>query len=209
LRQQNVLDVGCNIGLMLTELDASNRKYGFDLNLMVLKRAKELNPAAIVSRSSLFAGLPYQTACFDAVIMANVMPYHEVLDASLDQTEQKTRVFQEVYRILKPGGKLFLTTPNGAHFCYLNSRKIHLAELQRVLGRFRQIKIYGWNPLPPMVFFLPVNWQKRIPPQYHKYVFFPSPLLARVPGMMKLLRYLMLKKSLLKNAKAFYVECEK
>jgi len=102
LHGQTVLDVGCNIGLMLTELDVSNCKYGFDLNAAVLQRAQALNPTAVLLKSSLFAGFPFRTECFEAVIMANVMPYHEVLDTALDKAEQKTRVFQEVYRILKP-----------------------------------------------------------------------------------------------------------
>jgi SAM-dependent methyltransferase len=209
LRNQKVLDVGCNIGMMLAEIDPSNRKYGFDINAEVLKRAQKLNPAASFVQSSLFEVFPYHDASFDIVIMANVMPYHEVLSPSLEEEEQKTRVFQEVYRILKPGGKLLLTTPNGEHFCYRRSRKIQFTELQRVLAHFHAINIYGWNPLPSFVFFLPTRWQKRIPLPYHKYLCIPSPILARIPGMMGVLRYLMTKKCLRRTSKAFYVVCKK
>ena len=76
LRNQKVLDVGCNIGMMLTELDPSNCKYGFDLNAEVLKRAQVLNPIAYFVRSSLFDGFPYIYRKGDgATLVSNTADY--------------------------------------------------------------------------------------------------------------------------------------
>lgn len=209
LRNQRVLDVGCNAGLMLSELDGSNVQYGFDIDFEVLRIARTVNPQSHLLNASLFDSFPFQDQSFDIVIMANVMPYHEILDEKTNKEEQKAKVLNEVFRVLKPGGTLFLTTLNGKHFCYRHTRKIHLPELVDAFKCFEKVQIYGWNPLPSLVFFLPVFLKSRIPPKYHKYVFVPSPLLARIPYMMSILRYLMPKKGLLRQAKAFYVECEK
>ena len=209
LRNRCILDVGCNAGLVLSELDASNVKYGFDLNDALLPVAQSLNPGAVLAQSSCFEGFPYQDQSFDVVIMANVMPYHEIAHASLPPQAQKAHVLNEVYRVLRPGGKLLLTTPNGEHPCYAHTRRIQVTELQQDLRRFGRVHISGWNPLPCVMGFLPRSWQRRIPPRYHKYLFLPSPLLARLPGIMPLFQWLMRKKFLRNHAKAFYVECEK
>ena len=211
LHGQTVLDVGCSVGMILSEIDSSNRKYGFDIHYGILTKAQKLNPDAHFAACSALDYFPYQPDSFDVVIMSHVIPYYDyrVPFSLLPKHAQIANVFAEIHRILKPKGKLLLTTPNGEHFCYQQAEKIRFAELQHVLARFRQVRIYGWNPLPPFVFFLPHGWQQRIPPQYHRYLFLPSPVLARIPGIMNVLRYVMTKKGLLKTAKAFYVECEK
>lgn len=209
LRQQRVLDVGCNIGMMLNELDVSNIKHGFDIDRQVLRNAQTLNPTGRFVRCSLFAPWPYAEQSFDVVVMANVMPYHEVCTPLLEEAQQKTHAFGEAYRVLKTGGRLFLTTPNKEHLCYKTSRKSTIFELELALQHFQNIQIGGWNPLPSLVWFLPDPLTLRIPRQYHKYLLFPSPIAARMPGMMPILIYLMRKKSLRRKAKAFYVECQK
>ena len=155
LQTKRILDVGCSIGITLTELDSSNEKYGIDIDSEVLQKARRLNSDAHFLLGSFFDGFPYRDKSFDVVIMANVMPYHEICSLSLEKEVQKNTVFNEIYRVLKPGGKLFLTTPNGEYCCYLRTQKIHLAELQHDLTGFKHVEIYGWNPLPSFVFFLP------------------------------------------------------
>jgi SAM-dependent methyltransferase len=209
LRKRQILDVGCSIGMVLSKLDTSNIKCGFDMNCQALTLARDRNPTAYFLKSSLFEGFPYQDNSFDAVIMANVMPYHEIVSESLEKAVQKKTVFSEVYRVLKPGGTLFLTTPNGEHLCYRHTQRIHLSELQHDIESFRNVRIYGWNPFPSFIFFLPDTLKRCIPIRYQKYLFMPSSVLAKFPYMMDILQYLMTKKSLLKKAKAFYVECEK
>jgi len=209
LQGKRLLDIGCNIGFMLTELAPSNEKHGFDLELNLLQTAKSLNPSAILLAASMFEAFPYHEQSFDVVIMANVMPYFEISCKSLTKEQHKKHVFAEVQRVLKPGGKLFLTTPNGDNFCYRHTRKAHLADVQEALQDFSQVNIYGWNPLPSPIFLLPNSLTRRIPRKYYKYLFIPSPLLARIPYMMELLKSLMTKHSMTRRAKAFYVECVK
>ena len=210
LRHRTVLDVGCNIGLILDELHPSNSKHGFDMNWEVLHTSRKIHrQAPCVARASFFDGFPYRDNSFDAVIMANVMPYHEIEHPELEPDEQKRRVLSEVHRVLKPGGTLFLTTPNGAHLCYRQTNRIHLAALRQVLRDFELVTIQGWNPLPSAVFFLPPAIKIRIPRKYHKYLFLPSPALAKIPGILEFFGMFLNAQKLLPYARAFYVECKK
>lgn len=107
LTHTHILDVGCGRGITLSELDSSNTLYGFDLNMDALLTARSINPTASLLVCSLFARFPYQDESFDAVIMANVIPYYDFPCQHLDKDQQIAHVFTEVRRILRPGGKLF------------------------------------------------------------------------------------------------------
>jgi ubiquinone/menaquinone biosynthesis C-methylase UbiE len=197
LRNQRVLDIGCSIGMMLSELDESNEKYGFDINEQAIRRAQELNPDAQLFCHSMFDRFPYSDDMFDSIVVAHVWkPYND----------QDRIALGEIYRVLKPGGTLYLTMTNKNHVMERHSypKGIFYGELARALQIFKHVMIYGWNPLPSFVFFLPKRLTDKIPTPYWKFLFIPSPLLARIPYIMDLFRWLMTKQWLLKYSKALY-----
>jgi|GEM_PF-597054 len=101
-----ILDIGCGTGQMsrlLTE-QTSAKVIGVDLAYSGLQKAREIVDVAQVDLSH---SLPFPSNTFDAVWFTEVIE-HVVSPAD---------VLQEINRILRPGGFLFLTTPNSAfHF---------------------------------------------------------------------------------------------
>ncbi len=90
-----VLDVGCGSSRIV----GSRRLVGLDIVLAKLRYAKRYGNPLV--HGSIFA-LPFKDASFDAVICSEVIE-HVPADA---------RVFDELERVLKPGGRLILGTPD-------------------------------------------------------------------------------------------------
>jgi len=61
----NILDCGCGEGHLLKKLQG--RKYGIDLSVTAIKRAKEKNPDAKFLKSNII-DLPFEDNFFDIVI---------------------------------------------------------------------------------------------------------------------------------------------
>ena len=97
-----VLDVGCGTGTILKCIGKSKKihGYGLDVSESMIAVAKEKNPdyAFVAGDSAL---LPYADESMD-VIMA-CMAYHHFPE------QEKFR--QEAWRLLKPGGSLYICDP--------------------------------------------------------------------------------------------------
>jgi SAM-dependent methyltransferase len=92
-----ILDVGCNQGIFLGLLSEEMEKYGVDI----------VDPTNMVSsfqfrRCDITTGFPYPEASFDVVHAAEIIEH-------LMDTEAFLR---ECFRVLKPGGKVVVSTPN-------------------------------------------------------------------------------------------------
>lgn len=110
---QTVLDIGCGAGVDTLfaavqvgaegELNAARgAAYGVDLSREMLERARE-NASLAASRNVFFAlasahSLPYADASFDLVISNGVF----------NLVEDKPRALAEVYRVLRPGGRVHI-----------------------------------------------------------------------------------------------------
>ncbi len=90
-----LLDAGCGSRLFTTHL---NHLIGTDASLEMLRRAQRRVPSALVQADLLQA--PFGNGMFDGVLCLHVAHVMENLDGLL----------RELRRILKPGGKLFLTS---------------------------------------------------------------------------------------------------
>ncbi len=113
-----VLDIGCGYGtLSLTLREAA----GLDVAAMdilrervmsvVSKRASRPPPAR--GRLDLLMGnaergLPFRPATFDAVVATEV----------LEHLDEPARMLAEVHRVLRPGGRFYMTTPNAEALPY-------------------------------------------------------------------------------------------
>jgi len=104
-----LLDLGAGAGIVV----AMNFKglaaqvCGVDLDSRVVD-----NPFLDEGRVSDAGEIPYPDASFDVVISDNVMEH-------LDYPEE---VFREIFRVLRPGGKLLFKTPNRTHYMPLIAR---------------------------------------------------------------------------------------
>jgi len=202
LKNQKILDIGSNTGIIMSELDESNNIYGFDYNHDFIKECYKISPRSKVFQADMF-NIPLLNDSFNSVILAGM------LDVPKSFVE-KRKLLEEVHRILVPNGTVFIMTFSQQHWCYQrNKTRVNLKQLQQLLEPFFEYKIYGWNPIPPFLFFIPPSLVAWIPHSLWKYLDIPSPILAKVPGMYNYLKWLSNKKALLKISKSFYVEAVK
>lgn len=105
LSGKNVLDIGCSFGWLEKMAIEQGVKeiIGIEPNEKSFHNIKEINPKVkyVIGRAE---SLPFNNNSFDIVIML------EVLEHIPKGTEEIA--FIEIYRVLKPGGKLILSTPN-------------------------------------------------------------------------------------------------
>jgi ubiquinone/menaquinone biosynthesis C-methylase UbiE len=106
-----VLDLGCGTGTLTILLKKSYPNAsitGIDGDPDVLKIAREKSQAVNIQwDEGLAFSLPYPDAPFDRVVTSLVI-HHLV-------TEDKRRAFQEIYRVLKPGGELYVLDFGAPH----------------------------------------------------------------------------------------------
>lgn len=112
LQNKTILDVGCGYGLFLVEawkkgafprgIEPSQEGfYGETLEISrTITKAEGLHEDCVLD--ALAEKLPFEDASFDVVHSANV----------LEHVTDPRKTFDEMVRVLKPGGYLYLTVPN-------------------------------------------------------------------------------------------------
>lgn len=97
-----LLDIGCGSGNFLVELlrDGNWRAIGIDINPYAVQTATS---RGLDIRLGDLMDLEFPTSSFDAVTIWDV----------LEHVRNPKRTIEEIRRILKPEGYLFLSTPNG------------------------------------------------------------------------------------------------
>jgi len=102
-----VLDLGCGNGRLRQflphDLVRPGDYFGFDVSEKLLDIARNKHPKDAFFKGDFGKGLPFGADNFDWVI--SIAAFHHLLDS----TSQK-KYLNEVYRTLKPGGKVFITT---------------------------------------------------------------------------------------------------
>lgn len=110
---KRVLDIGCGDGWiekMLLEKGAK-RVDGIDISSEVIKKAKKRRLKKVTYQVGDAISIPFNKNTFDAVVA------FEVLEHIPPHGEAK--MFSEVFRVLKPGGDFFLSTPHKYWFAML------------------------------------------------------------------------------------------
>ena len=132
-RPLRIVDVGCGDG-MCTELTAElaredgHHVAGVDWAAAPLKQAAERGLTLV--RGSLETGLPFASGSVDVVILSEVVEHLVDPDGGL----------AELYRVLRPGGHLVLSTPNLAAWF---NRGLLLAGIQPIFSEVSLRRVYG------------------------------------------------------------------
>lgn len=95
-----VLDVGCGVGQVVQRLiDAGHEAHGVEVSEPNIAKAKQVS-----DRCRLYDGrnLPFDDATFDCVGALNV----------LEHVEEPEAFITELVRVVKPGGRIVLSSPN-------------------------------------------------------------------------------------------------
>jgi SAM-dependent methyltransferase len=105
----DVLNLGSGPFLELRELPRQNKRFTLcDIDPRALSLAQRIHGSALASADAVLADapLPYPDARFDAVVSMDVV----------EHVPDPLPWVQSALRVLKPGGLLFLTTPNYASY---------------------------------------------------------------------------------------------
>jgi len=97
-----VLDVGCAYGLMLEKFPKLFEKYGLDVSEYAIAEARKRLGDAMLKVGEAEDFLPFPDDYFDVVICNDV----------IEHLEQPIVALQNIKRVLKKGGILYLSTPN-------------------------------------------------------------------------------------------------
>lgn len=98
-----VLDAGCGIGIHLSQVIewGAEIAVGVDIGMPGLRHARNLLPSPYVVAASVYQ-LPFQDGTFDLIYSIDV----------LEHLSEPIRALAEYYRVCKPGGLVFIQTPN-------------------------------------------------------------------------------------------------
>jgi SAM-dependent methyltransferase len=103
LREGRILDVGCGSYPYFLAHTSFKEKFAIDQIPLSSNTASELRIESFTLDLEVEPNLPFEDNFFEAVTLLAVV---EHLDPAL-----MAKLFREVYRVLKPGGMVILTTP--------------------------------------------------------------------------------------------------
>lgn len=121
-----ILDLGCGHGHVSKWVAAASsaRVVSYDILIDVLREAKADNPYVICGSAD---NIVFADNAFDGVIFTDVMEH--ILPSMQD------RVIFEIYRVLKPGGRLYLDYPGNKLPYYTGYLAVNVfVALLRILG---------------------------------------------------------------------------
>lgn len=114
----SLLDVGCNAGIWLR--DCSNRwprarLAGIDINQSSLEKARALL-ASVEIRCAGAENIPFPDQSFDYVTCLEVLEHLP--------PELRSQAFVEMWRVLRPAGRLIMTVPHDGWFAWMDSNNV-------------------------------------------------------------------------------------
>jgi SAM-dependent methyltransferase len=192
-RQARILDAGCGWGALSFPLAGRfGEVYGLDIvpqrSAFVRLRGRQDRVAGVVPVCGQVTRLPFGDAFFDLAVLNGVL---EWIPSTEDGDPQKVQeaALREVYRVLKPGGVLYLAIENRwAAINFLGFRDTHsglrfapilprgLAQLYSRLARKKDFREYTYTygelrrmlvraGFGPLCFFAPL-------PSYRRFYYF-------------------------------------
>lgn len=144
----SILDIGCGTGAMSVLLAPGRRLISADFSPLALRFCRKRGLANLASADAM--RLPFRAETFQAVVAMDVLEHLKDDQAALC----------EMFRILRPGGKLVATVPAGPHLwsehdaALMHFRRYRKPELQSRLmaAGFRIERLsYTMSALYPVV----------------------------------------------------------
>lgn len=123
-----VVEVGSGSGIAtrcLPHLAGTEVAVGLDVDGDALKKAGSPDDGVDYVLANADAGLPFRRGSVDALVASEVYEHLHGPEGFLD----------DIRRVLKPGGRLILTTPNTESLVLLFLRLLPRAWAQRILSR--------------------------------------------------------------------------
>lgn len=101
---KKILDVGCGTGQLVKYLARHNYQVqGCDSSNEAVKKARQINKYANITKTDA-TDLPFKNQSFDLISNVSVIEHLT--------RDQGKKFLKEAYRVLKPGGFIFMVTPN-------------------------------------------------------------------------------------------------
>jgi SAM-dependent methyltransferase len=130
-----LLDIGCAYGFLLARFNDGRALSGCDVSAWAIEQAKARLPSAQFSMIRPGAGLPYTDASFSAVLCTDVLEHIE--------PDHQPPVLREVVRVLRPGGRFCMTSPN---FGAMRRRRLY-RRADRIEGHLGMRHVSEWKDL--------------------------------------------------------------
>lgn len=154
LRTKRVLDIGGGIGIISSELNRSNDRINLDISLKDLKICTKKRDKEIQNICANMTKIPFRSNSFDCVISASVLQYAKDNDIKnkkavkniINKYPSVEESLSEMHRVLKPGGALYLVTPNNS---YYQTYMLSYSELKKSINNhFSNYTLSFYNTFP-------------------------------------------------------------
>lgn len=129
-RRVSVLDVGCGVGELLAALEQEKecRCFGVDISGVAIDKLRQ---QGLEGRVSALPAIPYEDERFDVVTCTE----------TLEHVQSPKRTLAEMTRVLRTGGSVILSVPDGA----TDREEAHIhrytpARLRKLLSAFLRVE---------------------------------------------------------------------